>query len=85
MYKKNDKKETCLLIAMDARNKYMVKTIGEYLNKEYEKSDSHKEQIKRFLQEKGSFERTYGARNARSTAAVCKMLALYNELFAHLE
>ena len=75
MYKKNDKKETCLLIAMGARNENMVKTIGEYLNKEYEKSDSHKKQIKKFLQEKGSFERT----------VVCNMSALYNDLFAHLE
>ena len=81
----NHKKETCLILAIDARNEIVVKIIGEYLNKEYGKSNGHKTQVKKFLQHKRAYEITNVPRDAKSIAAAHNMSPLYNRLFAHLE
>ena len=75
MFETNDKNETCLMIALKHDNKRLVKVIGEYLNKQYQKSSKHKEQIKMFVKQG----------DAKSIAAAHDMSALYNQLFAHLE
>ena len=75
VFETNDENETCLIIALKHDNKRLVKVIGEYLNKQCQKSSKHKEQIKMFVKQG----------DAKSIAAAHDMSALYNQLFAHLE